>query len=86
MIEFSKESEMVPMGTSRKSGDLTWNDPYDIFRFSSMWMWVHMITPIERLCLVTLKFPSLKKFSMEILITQSNFISIQNKHLASKFI
>ena len=27
MIEFSKESEMVPMGTSRKSGDLTWNDP-----------------------------------------------------------
>ena len=27
MIEVSKESEMVPMGTSRKSGDLTWNDP-----------------------------------------------------------
>ena len=27
MIEVSKESEMEPMGTSRKSGDLTWNDP-----------------------------------------------------------
>ena len=27
MIEVSKESEMVSMGTSRKSGDLTWNDP-----------------------------------------------------------